>query len=166
MISSLVIGAGWSSLESCTCTRWSPARVAVVGEIAAAALSRFGLKGPVVAAEIRLDRLAFAADVERTRRRPGDFPAIERDINLIVDGAVPWGDVAAAIRTAAGELLDDCRLVQVWADAERLGAGKKSFVVSLRLRSDKGTLSGEDANRTVDEVVASCGRACGAVLRA
>ena len=144
----------------------SPERVAVVGEIAAAALSRFGLKGPVVAAEIRLDRLEFAAELERTRRRPGDFPAIERDINLIVDAAVPWGDVATAIRAAAGELLDDCRLVQVWADAERLGAGKKSFVVSLRLRSDKGTLSGEDANRTVDEVVASCGRACGAVLRA
>jgi len=141
-------------------------RVGVVGEIAAPARDRFGLKGDVVAAEFRLDRLEFAADVERPRRRPSDFPAIERDVNLVVDAAVPWGDVAAAIRAGAGGLLDDCRLVQVWTDADRLGEGRKSFVVSLRLRSDVGTLSGDEANRAVAAVVAACGRSCGAVLRA
>jgi phenylalanyl-tRNA synthetase beta chain len=147
--------------------RGTPAeRVGVVGEIAPRMLSGLGLKGDVAAAEFRLDRLEFAADVERPRTRPSDFPAIERDVNLVVDEAVPWGDVAAAIHAAAGPLLDDCRLVQVWADAARLGAGRKSFVVSLRLRSDTGTLSGDDANRAVDAVVAACGRACGAVLRA
>jgi len=143
-----------------------PCRVAVAGEVAPAVLARFGLKAGVVAAEIRLDRLEFAADLERPLRRPGDFPAIERDVNLVVDAAVPWGDVAAAIRASAGELLDECRLVQVWNDPARLGAGKKSFVVSLRLRSDRGTLSGEEANRTVDALVAACGSTCGAVLRA
>ena len=145
-------------------------RVGVVGEVAAAALAGCGLavgaKGRVVAAELRLDRLEFAVDMERPRSRPSDFPAVERDVNLIVDQAVPWGDIAAAIRGSAGVLLEECRLVQVWTDADRLGAGKKSFVVSLRLRSSEGTLAGEDANRTVEAVVASCGQQCGAVLRA
>ena len=72
----------------------------------------------------------------------------------------------AAIRGGAGGLLEDCRLVQVWENAERLGIDKKSFVVSLRLRSATGTLAGEEANRTVDAAVAACGRQCGAVLRA
>ena len=141
-------------------------RVGVVGEVAAASLAGVGLKGPVVAAELRLDRLEFAVDAEPSRFRPSDFPAIERDVNLIVDQAVPWGDIAAAIRGNASGVLEDCRLVQVWTDAERLGAGKKSFVVSLRLRSNTGTLSGEEANRTVEAVVAACSRQCGAVLRA
>lgn len=145
-------------------------RVGVVGEVAATVLTAFGLnvgaKGTVVAAELRLDRLEFAVDLERPRSRPSDFPAVERDVNLIVDQAVPWGDVATAIRGSAGGLLEECRLVQVWTDAERLGAGKKSFVVALRLRSSEGTLAGEDANRTVETVVAACGRQCGAVLRA
>lgn len=145
-------------------------RVGVVGEVAATVLTAFGLnvgaKGTVVAAELRLDRLEFAVDLERPRSRPSDFPAVERDVNLIVDQAVPWGDVATAIRGSAGGLLEECRLVQVWTDAERLGAGKKSFVVALRLRSSEGTLAGEDANRTVETVVAACGRRCGAVLRA
>jgi len=145
-------------------------RVGVVGEVAATVLSTFGLpvgaKAAVVAAELRLDRLEFAIDLDQPRSRPSDFPAVERDVNLIVDQTVPWGDVATAIRGSAGGLLEECRLVQVWADAERLGAGKKSFVVSLRLRSSEGTLAGEDANRTVETVVAACGRQCGAVLRA
>jgi phenylalanyl-tRNA synthetase beta chain len=141
-------------------------RVGVIGEVAAAALAAAGLKEPVAAAELRLDRLEFAVEMEPSRCRPSDFPAIERDVNLIVDQAVPWGDIATAIDDGGGALLEECRLVQVWTDAERLGAGKKSFVVSLRLRSNAGTLSGEEANRTVDAVVAACGRQCGAVLRA
>ena len=145
-------------------------RVGVVGEVAATVLKTFGLpvgaKAAVVAAELRLDRLEFAIDLDQPRSRPSDFPAVERDVNLIVEQTVPWGDVATAIRGSAGGLLEECRLVQVWTDAERLGAGKKSFVVSLRLRSSEGTLAGEDANRTVEAVVAACGRQCGAVLRA
>ena len=145
-------------------------RVGVVGEASPALLASVGLaagaKSTVVAAELRLDRLAFAVDAEPHRTRPSDFPAVERDVNLIVDQHVPWGDVATAIGGSAGVLLEECRLVQVWTDAARLGAGKKSFVVSLRLRSHAGTLSGEEANRTVEAVVAACGRQCGAVLRA
>ena len=55
--------------------------------------------------------------------------------------------------------------MQVWRDADRLGAGRKSFVVALSLRSAAGTLSGDEAGRIVDGVVAECGRRVNAVLR-
>jgi phenylalanyl-tRNA synthetase beta subunit len=61
--------------------------------------------------------------------------------------------------------LEDCRLVQVWRDADRLGAGRKSFVVALSLRSSAGTLSGDEAGGIVAGVVAECGRRVNAVLR-
>ena len=115
--------------------------------------------------ELRLDLLEFTATIERPLVKPSDFPAVDRDINFVVDAAVPWGDVDAAIRAAAGDLLDRCRLVQVWEDAERLGAGRKSFVVAVTLRSGAGTLSGDDAGRVVDAIIAECGRRVGAVLR-
>jgi phenylalanyl-tRNA synthetase beta chain len=142
-----------------------PARVGVVGEIAAVLLDAHSLIGPVAAFELRLDRLDFAIAEERRLVRPSDFPAVERDINLVVDEGVPWSGIAAAIHAAAGPLVEQCTLVQVWQDAERLGAGKKSVVVSLRLRSDSGTLSGDEAARVIDAVVAECGRRVGAVLR-
>ena len=142
-----------------------PERVGVVGEFAPAALQRFDLVGPVSGAEIRLDRLEFAVAVEPKVQRPSDYQAVQRDLNLVVDQAVPWGEIASAVRDAAGELLEDCRLVQVWEDAERLGAGRKSFVVALRLRSTTGTLSSDATRGVVEQIVAACGARCGAALR-
>lgn len=140
-------------------------RVAVVGELAADAMERLAMPGPVAATEIRLDRLTFAVAIEQPLVRPSDYPAVERDVNLVVDEGVPWGDVEAAIRGAVGPVLEHCRLVQVWRDAERLGVARKSFVVSLTLRSATGTLAGDEASQIVDAAVAECGRRVGAVLR-
>ena len=142
-----------------------PGRVGVVGEVAPAVLRRLALDGPVVAGELRLDRLQFAVRLERPVIRPSEFPAVQRDVNLVVDEAVSWAAIEGTIREAAGPLLDECRLVQVWQDAARLGRGRKSVLVSLRLRSDSGTLSGEQAAAAVDAVVAMCGRRVNAVLR-
>jgi len=142
-----------------------PCRVGIVGAAAADLLGMFGLEGPVAVAELRLDLLEFAARHDRRLERPSDFPAVQRDINLVVAESVPWGTVEEAIHSAAGRLLDDCRLVQVWQDAERLGPGRKSLVVALRLRSDSGTLSGDEAARVVESIVAECGRRAGATLR-
>jgi phenylalanyl-tRNA synthetase beta chain len=144
---------------------YGPVRVGVVGEIAPKLLDRFSLAGPVAAVELRLDTLEFAVHREHRLRRPSDFPAVQRDLNLVVEERTAWGDVAAAVAASAGELLEEVRLVEVWRDAERLGAGKKSLVVSLRLRSTAGTLSGEAAASAVDAIVAECGRRTGAVLR-
>jgi len=143
---------------------FGPVRIGVVGEVAAKLLDRFSLVGPVAAVELRLDAVECAVGHEHRLRRPSDFPAMQRDLNLVVDEHVAWGTVAAAIAAGAGEILEDCRLVEVWRDAERLGPGKKSFVVSLRLRSTAGTLSGEAAGRAIDAVLAECRRS-GAVLR-
>jgi phenylalanyl-tRNA synthetase beta chain len=143
-----------------------PERVAVIGDMAPAVLAAAGIAGTVTGVEIRIDRLEFAVNAERTLRRPSDYPAVDRDVNLVVAETVAWADIAAAIQAAAGPVLEQCRIVQVWQDAERLGAGKKSVVVTLRLRSDQGTLSGEEANRVVHAVVEACSRAVNATLRA
>jgi len=144
----------------------APQRIAVIGEVSPAVCAAAGITGTVTGGEIRLDRLEFAVNADRTLRRPSDYPAVERDVNLVVADTVPWADIAAAIRAAAGPMLEQCRIVQVWQDAERLGAGKKSVVVTLRLRSDQGTLSGEEAQRLVHAVIEACRQAVGATLRA
>lgn len=141
-------------------------RVGVIGEVAGEIRDRFGLGDGIIAAvELRLDRLFDLVTRERRLVRPPEFPAVDRDINLVVADATPWGDLEQAIRTAGGDLLDDCRVGEVWRDAERLGADRKSFVVALRLRSPTGTLTGDEAAERVAAIVAECGRRCGAVLR-
>jgi len=142
-------------------------RIGVVGEIAATVLGRFGLESPIAAAELRLDRLWGAVGRERRLVAPSEFPAVQRDVNLVVDAAVTWADLERAIRGTAGTLawLEEIRLVQIWEDEERLGQGKKSVVVGVRLRSHSGTISSDESKRLIDGIVAACHRECGAVLR-
>jgi phenylalanyl-tRNA synthetase beta chain len=86
-------------------------------------------------------------------------------LNLVVAETVAWGDLERVIRAAAGELLEDCRVGQVWRDPERLGPGKKSLLVALSLRSRAGTLTGEAAAAVVERIVSACGARAGATLR-
>ena len=139
----------------------------MLGEVAASELKRFGLEGTAAAAELRLDAIEFAVDRPRRLVPQSDYPAVDRDLNLVVDRVVPWGDLERAIRAADthDRAIESIRLVQVWEDAERLGPGKKSMVVGLRLRSASGTISSDESRRIVEGIVATCGRECAAVLR-
>ena len=143
----------------------APRRIAVVGEVAPSLLASRSLEGPVAAAEVRVDGLAYALDRAIVLRPTSDSPVVHRDVNLVVDRSVPWGMVATAIATAGGPALERADLVEVWEDAERLGAGRKSFVVTLALRPASGTLSGDEANAIVTRIVAACAERSGAELR-
>jgi phenylalanyl-tRNA synthetase beta chain len=90
---------------------------------------------------------------------------VHRDVNLVLDRVVPWGAVATVIGDTGGPLLEGFHLVQVWEDSERLGAGRKSFVVALALRPGSGSLSGDEANAAVARIVAACAERVGAELR-
>ncbi|MFM7042941.1 MAG: phenylalanine--tRNA ligase subunit beta [Planctomycetaceae bacterium] len=143
----------------------APHRIGVIGEVATDVLAAFSIAGPVTAAEVRLDAVEWCVDAAVRLSRPSDFPPVGRDLNLVVDEAVPWAEVGSALRASIGDLLESVTLVDVWRDDQRLGSGRKSLVVSCTLRSPHGTLSGEEAARVIDAAVAACGRRTGAILR-
>lgn len=144
----------------------APCRVGIVGEVAPATLARFSIPGPVAAAELRLDLLEWAIVRDRPLVSHGDFPAVTRDINIVVEESVPWARIETAIRGAAGDVLERCMVADIWRDADRLGPGRKSIVIALSLRSPTSTLTGDDASRVVASIVDACGATCGAMLRA
>jgi phenylalanyl-tRNA synthetase beta chain len=88
------------------------------------------------------------------------------DLALVVDEAVPAAAVLSAVRDGAGPLLESVRLFDVYQDAERLGAGRKSLAFALRFRAPDRTLTVDEATAARDEAAAAAGRATGAVLRA
>lgn len=140
-------------------------RIGVVGEFSADVMKMCGLDRDSVGIELRLDGLEFTTMYEPTLFSLSSFPSIDRDMNLVVDEAISWASICAAIESTQCDALESIRLGQIWRDAERLGKGKKSVVVSIRLRSFKETLSAEQANAFVDAMVNSCQDRVGAALR-
>ena len=124
----------------------------------------WSLRGDVTAAELDLTVLEAAADfVPRVTPLP-QFPAVERDLNFVLDERVPWSTLAAAATGTAGDLLEAIDFGGSFRGSQ-LGAGKKSYVLTLRFRSPDRTLTGEEVDAAVERVVAACGRDAGAELR-
>ena len=140
-------------------------RIGVIGEFSEDVMKMCGCDRNSVGIELRLDGLEFTTKYEPKLLAPSSFPAIDRDMNLVVDEVVSWASIRAAIELTQCDALESVHLGEIWRDADRLGEGKKSVVVSIRLRSSKETLSAEQANSFVEAMVRSCQDHAGAALR-
>ena len=79
---------------------------------------------------------------------------------------VEAADVERIVRKCGGELLESIAFQETYRDAQRLGAGKKSLLFSIQLRSAEGTLTNEQADAVRDRIVVAAGKELGAELRA
>jgi phenylalanyl-tRNA synthetase beta chain len=137
-----------------------------VGQLPAEALRQFDLRGPTTVAEVKLSLLVEAADLVPRCMPQSPYPAVTRDLNLVVGEAVRWADVAATVRAASGPLFESLEYRDTYRDPERLGQGKKSLLFSIALRGGEGTLTNEQADEVRDRIVAACRAQHGAELRA
>ena len=136
------------------------------GELHPNVVATLGLPARASAFELDLDVLLAAASPEPVQAVPvSTFPVAKEDIALVVDASVPAADVLDAVRTGAGEVLEDVRLFDVYTGAQ-VGDGRKSLAFSLRLRADDRTLTAQEAAAVRDAVVAEAHRRFGATLRA
>lgn len=136
-----------------------------LGELTPAARKQFDLRAGSCVAEVALDTLERIALLVPQYSQPPVFPAVTRDLNLVVDEAVRWADVERTVRATAPEA-ESIAFDQEYRDAQRLGAGKKSLLLTITLRSSEATLTSEAADAIVARVVEACGKVHGAKLRA
>ena len=105
-----------------------------VGQLSAAGQKQSDLRGPAAVAELKLAPLFERADLIPQYVPLPAFPAVSRDLNLVVDEAVRWAQIAATVRRNGGPDLESLEYRDTYRDAQRLGAGKKSLLFSIGLR--------------------------------
>ena len=127
---------------------------------------QFDLRGPTTVAEIKIAPLAEAADLMPSFVPLTIYPAVTRDINLVVDETMRWADVAATVNANGGPCLEHLQYRDTYREAKRLGEGKKSLLMSITLRRKDGTLTGQQADEIRDQIVAACRTKHNAELRA
>jgi phenylalanyl-tRNA synthetase beta chain len=137
-----------------------------LGEVSDAGRKQFDLRGPSTVAELKFSTLDAIANLIPRYRQPPMYPAIERDLNLVVDESVRWADLAETVRKTAAPHVEALEFRDIYRDADRLGAGKKSLLFSMILRSRDGTLTGDQADQICTRVVEAAKAAHGAQLRA
>ena len=137
------------------------------GELHPRVIQAFGLPDRTCAMELDLSVLFAAAESAGAVQAPqlSAYPLAIQDVALIVDAAVPAGDVAAALMAGApADLLESVRLFDVYTGAQ-VGEDRKSLAYTLRFRAPDRTLTAAETAEARDAAVAEAQRRVGAVLR-
>jgi phenylalanyl-tRNA synthetase beta chain len=92
------------------------------------------------------------------------FPAIERDLSIVVAEETAWTDIAQAVESSAPVALEDVRFVDIYR-GKGISSGQKSVTLSLRFRDEDGTLTHEAVDGYQAAIVESLTHAVGAQLR-
>lgn len=150
--------------ESCE-LRLDGELLGVLGAVSAAGLKQFELRGPTVVAELKAAPLIERTDLTPRYQPLPAFPAVTRDLNFVVDESLRWAELAETVQTAAGEPFESLAYCGIYRDAQRLGKGKKSLLMTLTLRLPTGTLTNQQADGIRDAIVAAAATKHGAELR-
>jgi phenylalanyl-tRNA synthetase beta chain len=125
----------------------------LLGELHPAEVLRLELVHPCVLFEVDLDALiTYAGRTGITVNLPPRFPAIRRDLALLVDSEIAAGVVLETVQNLGVDLLESVELFDVY-QGESVPVGKKSVALACRYRAKDRTLTDEEVNRAHNLVI-------------
>lgn len=116
-------------------------------------LEIFDIKQPVYLLDIRFDSLLDAVASHRIRyREVNKFPAVQRDLALVVNLATTYESIEQSVKKASLPKLKTMRLFDVF-ESEKLGAGKKSMAISFLFSDEEKTLTDTEVDAMLARLV-------------
>lgn len=134
------------------------------GELHPTVAGNYGLNGSVCVLELEVEPLvASASHVPQFVHLP-KYPATSRDIAVVVPLEVAMEELEAVIRANAGSLLKQVKVFDVYT-GKQVEAGYKSMAFNLTFQADDRTLTDEEIDAVIKNVVEKVGEAYKAKLR-
>ena len=136
----------------------------VLGQLHPETARRWGCPENTFAAMLETEALAaHTVDIPKNRELP-KFPAVMRDLAVVLDRDVPAGHVERMIRERGGKALESCSLFDCYIGAQ-VPEGKKSLAYALSFRDPAKTLTDEDVNKYMKKILNGLETKFGASLR-
>ncbi|MDA8962128.1 phenylalanine--tRNA ligase subunit beta, partial [Congregibacter sp.] len=107
---------------------------------------------PVLVAELDLELLSAA--VIPTFAPVSRYPALRRDVAVVVDKTVTAGELLANVRANAGVYLQDLRLFDVY-EGKGIDPARKSVALGLTFQDHSRTLDDNEVNKCIQQVIDS-----------
>jgi len=113
---------------------------------------RAALELPASAVLFEMDTATLGCARPRRYQALSRFPAVRRDLAVLVASEIPAGKLLAAVAEAAGPALKDVVVFDIFAD-KRIGSGQKSVALGLILQETSRTLTDADIEKIISGVV-------------
>ncbi len=125
--------------------------IGLMGEVSPDVLDRFDLKQPAFVFDLEITALVeLSRDAAAVSAIPR-FPAVERDVTLIVDNHIQAGDIVQKARSFDEALMENVRIFDLYQGGS-IPAGKKSISIRFTYRSPEETLSDKQVNNLHQQI--------------
>ena len=138
--------------------------IGVVGELHPSTLAVFDLDGRAVALDIDAEALIAARGQLKAAELPR-YPAVHRDIAVVVDPNVSAGELHRTIKDAGGNSLESLRAFDEYR-GDQVAEGRKSIAFTLTFRSPERTLTDAEVEKAMSEIRKRLEKKHGAGVRA
>ncbi len=141
--------------------------IGFAGQLSNSLSSKVDASGAVLVAEVSLDFPESSRGSYATFREFGKFPAVTRDIAMIVPEALTHEEIINEISRANESLLENIEFFDVFTgqEAAHLGLGKKSLAYTLTYRDKNRTLTNEEVTEVHARIRERLKRELGVTLR-
>jgi phenylalanyl-tRNA synthetase beta chain len=139
--------------------------VGYVGELHAKARTKLDLPAGVFLFALSFDVLLELTTLVPKYQPPTKFPAVLRDLAVVVPTALEHEAVRKVIREVGGALVEDATLFDVYT-GKPIPEGQKNLAYALRYRSPDRTLTDVEVNDAHAKIVAEVTKRLGGTLRA
>lgn len=138
--------------------------VGSIGELTVPILKKLGIKQEVFHAKLDWDQLLNLNKKKLEFAEISKFPAVRRDLSLVVEQKVSFGEILKIAQIKGGKLLKDVNVFDVY-QGDRIDANKKAYALSFTLQDTEKTLNDKLIDKTMSNLMSSFQQSLGAIIR-
>jgi len=137
--------------------------IGIIGQVSDKYQSAYGIDWPVIVALVDFAAVVDAMHKSKHYEAVSEFPAIIRDIAVVIDERSEFADIGKLI-ASQGELIESVDVVDVYR-GQGIDKGKKSITLSIVLRARDKTLESGEADEVMKKIQDVLKDRLGAVVR-
>lgn len=123
-----------------------------LGEVHPLVCENYDIKTRVYVAVLDMPLVVERATFDRKYRGIAKYPAVSRDISMVVPKELPVGRIEAVIEQRGGKILESCRLFDIY-EGEQIKEGYKSVAYSVTFRAADRTLEESDVTAAMKKIL-------------
>lgn len=132
--------------------------LAFLGEVHPQVIQNYGMKGSALVAVIHMDRVIEQSNFQYKYKGLAKYPAVSRDLSLLVPKTVLAKEIQMIIKKAAGSNLESIELFDIY-EGNQVLEGYKSMAYSLVFRAKDKTLEENEIVQAMSKIMKSLSNA-------
>ncbi|MFC4263361.1 phenylalanine--tRNA ligase subunit beta [Ferruginibacter yonginensis] len=139
--------------------------LATIGSIHPNTLKQFGIKDAVMYADIAWDELMVLQQKNNiTFKEISKFPAVQRDLAIIVDKAVTYAAIEQNVKSHKIQALKSIKLFDIF-ESEKIGSDKRSMAVNFTFSDEAKTFADAETDAMMQQIINGLEKQLNATIR-